>query len=100
MPFSALVMPKVGMFSRMSQNVQEIPQRRKQAKKTIGQNSFKLFLETPGGPMDPKLAQSLYFTNTQEVDRGIFEIFILRNFWGKKTKFSATFEKNGKIQAF
>lgn len=51
-------------------------------KKMDQKTHFKLFLETPDDPVDPKLGQSLDFTNIYKSILGIFEILIFSRFWG------------------
>ena len=45
---------------------------------------FKLFLETPDDPVDPKLGQSLDFTNIYKSISGIFEILIFSHVLGSE----------------
>ena len=49
-------------------------------KKMDQKTHFKLFLETPDDPVDPKLGQSLDFTNIYKSILGIFEIVIFSHF--------------------
>ena len=55
---------------------------------------FKLFLETPDDPVDPKLGQSLDFTNILKFDTGIFEILIFSPVWGVRRPKFHRFLKN------
>ena len=45
---------------------------------------FKLFLETPDDPVDPKFGQSLDFSNIYKIFTGIFEILIFSQVWGSE----------------
>ena len=54
---------------------------------------FKLFLETPDDPVDPKLGQSLDFTNILKFDTGFLKFRFLAVFGGLKEPILAFFSK-------